>query len=52
MTMLNRLKFDLKNISGVTTDGAPSMCGSQQGLVKLLQNETSKVGNNSIMQFH
>ena len=52
MTTLNRLKFDLKNISGVTTDGAPSMCGSRQGLVKLLQNETSKVGNNSVMQFH
>ena len=28
------------------------MCGSQQGLVKLLQNETSKVENNSVMQFH
>ena len=28
------------------------MCGSRQGLVKLLQNETSKVGNNSVMQFH
>ena len=52
MTTLNRLKFDLKNISGVTTDGAPSMCLSGQGLVKLLQNETSKVGNNSVMQFH
>ena len=34
MTTLNRLKFDLKNISSVTTDGAPSMCGSPQGLVK------------------
>ena len=52
MTTLNRLKFDLKNFSGVTTDGAPSMCGSRQGLVKLLKNETSKVGNNSVMQFH
>ena len=28
------------------------MYGSRQGLVKLLQNETSKVGNNSVMQFH
>ena len=52
MTTLNRLKFDLKNISGVTTDGAPSMCGSRQGLVKLLQNKASKLGNNSVMQFH
>ena len=52
MTTLNRLKFNLKNISGVTTDGASSMCGSRQGLVKLMQNETSKVGNNSVMQFH
>ena len=52
MTTLNRLKFNLKNISGVTTNGAPSMCGSQQELVKLLQNEASKVGNSSVMQFH
>ena len=52
MITLNRLKFNLKNISGVTTNGAPSMCGSRQGLVKFLQNETSKVGNNSVMQFH
>ena len=52
MTTLNRLKLNLKNISGVTTDGAPSMCGIRQGLVKLLQNEASKVGNNSVMQFH
>ena len=52
MATLNRLKLNLKNISGVTTDGAPSMCGLRQGLVKLLQNEASKVGNNSVMQFH
>ena len=52
MTTLNRLKLKLKNIAGVTTDGAPSMCGSRQGLVKLLQNKASKLGNNSVMQFH
>ena len=52
MTTLNHLKFNLKNISGVTTDGAPSKCGSRQRLVKLLQNEASKVGNNSVMQFY
>ena len=42
----------MKNILGVTTDGALSLCGSRQRLVKFLQNETSKVGNNSVMQFH
>ena len=51
MRTLNGLKFNLKKILGVTTDGAPSMCGNRQELVKLLQNETSKVGNNSVMQF-
>ena len=49
MTTLNRLKFNLKNISGVTTNGTPSMCGSRQGLVKLLQSEASKVGNTSVV---
>ena len=52
MTTLNRLKLNLKNISGVTTDGASLMCGIRQGLVKLLQNEASKIGNNSVMLFH
>ena len=52
MAILNRLQLNLSNMSGVTTDGAPSMCGSRQGLVKLLQNEASKAGNNSVMQFH
>ena len=28
MTMLNHLKLNLKVMSGVTTDVAPSMCGS------------------------
>ena len=41
ITTLNRLKFNLKNISGVTTDKGPSMCASRQGLIKLLQNEAS-----------
>ena len=47
---LNRLKLNLYNISGVTTDGAPSMFESRQGLVKLLLNEASKAGNNSVMK--
>ena len=49
MTTLNRLKFNLENISGVTIDGTPSMCGSRQGIVKLLQSKASKVGNNFVM---
>ena len=52
MATLNRVQLNLNKMSGVTTDGAPSMCGSRQGLVKLLQNEESKARNNSVMQFH
>lgn len=42
MTTLNGLKLKC-NLSGVTTDGVPSMCGNRHGLVKLLQNEADKV---------
>ena len=49
MATLNRLQLNLNNMSGVTADGAPSMRGSRQGLVKLLENEASKAGNNSVM---
>ena len=52
MATLSRLQLNLNNMSGVTTDAAPSMCGSRQGLVMLLRNEASKAGNNSVMQFH
>ena len=52
MAIRNRLQLNLNNMSGVTIDGAPSMCGSLQGLVKPLQNEASKARNNSVMQFH
>ena len=48
MTSLNSLKLKLNNMSGVTTDGAPSTGKSLQALVKLLQNEASKARNNSI----
>ena len=52
ITTLNHLKLNLNNMADVTIDGAPSMCGNRQGLVKLLQNEASKAGNNSVLQFH
>ena len=52
MATLNRLQLNLNDMSGVTTDEAPSICGSRQGLVKLLQNVASKAGNNSVIQFH
>ena len=39
-------------LSGITTDGAPSMIGRRQGLGNLLQLEANKVGNDSVMRFH
>ena len=52
MTTIKRLGLSLSKLSGITTDGPPSMVGRQQGLANLLQLEASKVGNDTVMQFH
>jgi len=52
MTTIKRLGLSLSKLSGITTDGATSMVGRQQGLANLLQLEASKVGNDTVMQFH
>ena len=52
MKTIKRLGLPLSKLSGITTDGAPSMVGRQQGLANLLQLEASKVGNDTVMQFH
>ena len=38
-------------MSALTINKAFFMCGSRQGLVKLLQNKAGKPENNSMMQF-
>ena len=52
MKTIKRLGLPLSKLSGISTDGAPSMVGRQQGLANLLQLEASKVGNDTVMQFH
>jgi len=52
MTTIKRFGLSLSKLSGITTDGAPSVVGRQQGLANLLQLEASKVGNDTVMQFH
>ena len=52
MKTIKRLGLPLSKLSGITTDGAPSMVGRQQGLANLLQLEANKVGNDTVMQFH
>ena len=52
MKTIKLLGLPLSKLSGITTDGAPSMVGRQQGLANLLQLEASKVGNDTVMQFH
>ena len=52
MTTIKRLGLSLSKLSGITTDGAPSMIGRRQGLGNLLQLEANKVGNDSVMRFH
>ncbi|XP_023228312.1 general transcription factor II-I repeat domain-containing protein 2-like [Centruroides sculpturatus] len=49
---LNRFSLQVNNLSGLTTDGAPAMVGKHEGLVKLIENEASKVGNTSMLNFH
>ena len=51
MKTIKPLGLPLSKLSGITTDGAPSMVGRQQGLANLLQLEASKVGNDTVMQF-
>lgn len=31
---------------------APSMVGAQEGLVKLIQEKTTEIGNNSLIRYH
>ena len=52
MATIKRLGLSLSKLSGITTDGAPSMIGRRQGLGNLLQLEANKVGNDSVMRFH
>ena len=52
MATIKRLGLSLSKLSGITTDGAPSMIGRRQGLGDLLQLEANKVGNDSVMRFH
>ena len=52
MATIKRLGLSLSNLSGITTDGAPSVTERQHGLGTLLQREASKTGNDSTMQFH
>jgi hypothetical protein len=48
---LNRFLLQLI-LSGLTTDGAPAMVGKHEGSVKLIENEASKVGKTSMLNFH
>ena len=52
MATIKRLVLPLSKLSGITTDGAPSMIGRRQGLGNLLQLKANKVGNDSVMRFH
>ena len=51
MATIKRLGLSLSKLSGITTDGAPSMIGRRQSLGNLLQLEANKVGNDSVMRF-
>ena len=52
MATIKHLGLSLSKLLRITTDGAPSMIGRQQGLGNLLQLEANKVGNDSVMRFH
>lgn len=48
------MDLDLTKISGITTDGAPSMVGSTSGIVTLLKTylQTKNINTKELMQFH
>jgi hypothetical protein len=48
----NQLGVNLADLSDVITDGAPAVVGRLEKLVKLMQEETTKSGNNSVMVYH
>jgi len=50
--ILNRFDIKLNNLSGVITDGAPSMVGKNEGLVALIKKEMSECGALQLMQYH
>jgi len=49
---LNRFDIKLNNLSGVITDGAPSMVGENKGLIALIKKEMSTCGTLQLMQYH
>ncbi|XP_060881678.1 general transcription factor II-I repeat domain-containing protein 2B-like [Metopolophium dirhodum] len=52
ISTLNRFGIKLNNLSGVITDGAPSMVGKNEGLVALIKKEMSTCGALQLMQYH
>ena len=52
-TLVDRFSLSLKNLSGIATDGAPSMTGRKEGAVTLLRNEALKSGvTHTILHYH
>jgi len=49
---LNRFDIKLNNLSGVITNGAPSMVGKKEVLVALIKKEMSTCGALQLLQYH
>jgi hypothetical protein len=49
---LRRFNLKLNNLSGVLTDGAPTMVGKDKGLVPLIIKEAGVFENGQFMQYH
>lgn len=52
MTCMKDLELSFKNLSGLATDGAPSMTGKKTGVVALVRNEKQLQGYGDIIPTH
>jgi hypothetical protein len=51
IAILNRPGLNLTNVSMVTPDGVAAVVGRVKGLVRLMLEETTKFGSNSVVQY-
>jgi hypothetical protein len=51
-TTLNKFSLNLVNISGLVTDGAPTMVGKKEELTKLIEDHAVLVWNKGLMRYH
>ncbi|XP_043915898.1 general transcription factor II-I repeat domain-containing protein 2B-like [Protopterus annectens] len=49
---LARFSFTIGNLSGIVTDGAPTMVGKKEGLTTLMEEDAKQISNVRFMKYH